>query len=361
MSRRNRILAAVLAAFLAGGGGYAVLAGGASDDGDRADTSSTAAKEPTNTTPAPKTKAKKRKAKARKKRPRRAATRTGDVRLTTQGGGGPVVGLADNRPETFRDRRFAETGIKYVRVTVPYDDVALGGAGRAVLDAYFANARQSGLSPLVSFYRSRRGTGILPSPEQFRRNVRLFRKRYPWIHEFSTWNEANFRAQPTSRDPARTAAFYRILRQECSGGRCTVVTCDFRPDGTAQADRWLETFKRGIGPGRHIWGLAPYVDVNRRSTKLTRDFLSRTSGPVWADEVGALNFFGKGVRPNIRRQDRVMAYLLGPYAGVSPRLKRIYVYHWRAAAGNDLFDSGLLDVAGRPRPAYYRFRAAIGK
>ena len=91
---------------------------------------------------------------------------------------------------------------------------------------------------------------------------------------FSTWNEANFRAQPTSRDPARTAAFYRILRDECSGGRCTVVTCDFRPDGTAAAARWLETFKRGIGPGRHIWGLAPYVDVNRRSTALTRDFLA---------------------------------------------------------------------------------------
>ena len=37
--------------------------------------------------------------------------------------------------------------------------------------------------------------------------------------------------------------------------------------------------------------------MNRRSTALTRDFLRRTSGPVWADEVGALNFFGKGVRP----------------------------------------------------------------
>ena len=73
--------------------------------------------------------------------------------------------------------------------------------------------------------------------------------------------------------------------------------------------------------------------------------------------MGALNFFGKGVRPNIRRQDRVMAYLLNDYARVSPRLQRIYVYHWRAAAGNTLFDSGLLDVQGRPRPAYHRLRS----
>ena len=215
------------------------------------------------------------------------------------------------------------------------------------------------MHPLVSFYRSSRSIDTLPSEARFRRDVRLFRKRYPWVRQFSTWNEANFRSQPTSRDPARTAAFYRILREECAGGRCTVVTSDFRPDGTPQSAHWLETFKRGIGPGPHTWGLAPYVDVNRRSTKLTRDFLRRTDGPVWVDEVGALNFFGKGVRPDTRRQARVMAFLLDDYARLSPRLKRIYVYHWRAAAGDKLFDSGLLDVEGRPRPAYRRFVSAI--
>lgn len=361
MSRRNAILAALLAVVLIGAGGYAVLAGGSSDGDDRAATTSTETPAPTQTTPVKKAKPSAKAKKPPKKRAQRQAAAPGDVRLKGLRGGGPVVGLADNRPETFRDPRFGSTGIKYVRVAVPYDDVALGGKRRAVQDAYFANARQTGIKPLVSFYRSSRGTRILPTEAQFRRNVRLFRQRYPWVREFSTWNEANFRAQPTGRDPARTAAFYRILRDECSGGRCTVVTCDFRPDGTAQSARWLEAFKRGIGPGRHIWGLAPYVDVNRQSTKLTRDFLARTSGPVWADEVGALNFFGKGVRPDIRRQDRVMAFLVNDYARVSTRLKRIYVYHWRAAAGDRLFDSGLLDVSGRPRPAYYRFLAAIGK
>ena len=91
--------------------------------------------------------------------------------------------------------------------------------------------------------------------------------------------------------------------------------------------------------------------MNRRSTALTRDFLRRTSGPVWANEVGALNFFGKGVRPNIRRQDRVMAYLLNDYARVSPRLQRIYVYHWRAAAGQHPVR---LRPAGRAGPAAAR-------
>ena len=99
------------------------------------------------------------------------------------------------------------------------------------------------------------------------------------MHLFSTWNEANFSAQPTARDPARTARFYRIARQECSGGRCEVIACDFRPDGRARSDRWLEAFKRGIGPGPHRWGLSSYVDVNRQSTALTRRFLAPDRGP----------------------------------------------------------------------------------
>ena len=195
-------------------------------------------------------------------------------------GGGPLVGLADNRPETLTDPRFAATGIKNVRVTVPYDDVALGGERRAVQDTWFANARRSGVQPLVSFYRSSLGTQILPSEAQFRRHVRLFRQRYPWVRYFSTWNEANFRAQPTSRDPARDGGLLphparRVLRRPLHGGRRATSA----PTARAAAARWLETFKRGIGPGRHIWGLAPYVDVNRRSTALTRDFLAGTSGP----------------------------------------------------------------------------------
>ena len=40
---------------------------------------------------------------------------------------GPVIGLADNRPETIFDPRFKRSGIKRIRVLVPYDDIARGG------------------------------------------------------------------------------------------------------------------------------------------------------------------------------------------------------------------------------------------
>ncbi len=72
------------------------------------------------------------------------------------------------------------------------------------------------MEPLVSFYRSPKDKNLLPSVEEFRGHLRRFRKRYPWVRLFSTWNEANFTAaQPTGRDPARTARFYRAAREEC--------------------------------------------------------------------------------------------------------------------------------------------------
>ena len=273
---------------------------------------------------------------------------------------GPLIGFADNRPETMLDPRFESTQIKRIRVLVPYDDLARGGTRRRYLDSWFDTARGRGIEPLVSFYRSYSDRHRLPSVDSYRKNFRLFRERYPWVRYFSTWDEANFRAaQPTGNDPRRTAGFYRAAREECTMGRCTVITAGFRAEGSAHSARWLAEFKRHIGPGPHIWGLVAHPDVNRFQTTYTEDFLRETSGPVWVMEVGAVNFFGRGLRPSITRQTRAMRFLTTRFPRLSPRLKRMYVYHWRAAKGDTLWDSGLLSVEGTPRPAYRIFRQAL--
>ncbi len=275
---------------------------------------------------------------------------------------GPSIGLSDNRPETILDRRFQATGIKRVRVIVPFDDVARGGRRLGVQDSWFSTARANGIEPLVSFDRSYGFKKRLPSVRQYRRHFRLFRERYPWVRHFSTWSEANFpSAQPTGNYPRRTAQFYKVARQECSGGRCTVLTLDFRADGSTHATRWLRTFKRHMGRGPHIWGLVSHPDVNRLSTRRTRQFLRATRGDVWATEIGAVNFFGRGFRPSIRRQTRAMRYMMYRYPSVSRRLKRMYVYHWRAARRDRLWDSALLSASGKRRPSYYVFFRALGK
>ena len=74
-----------------------------------------------------------------------------------------------------------------------------------------------------------------------------------------------------------------------------------------------------------------------------------------------MNFFGRGVKPSISRQTQSMRFLMGKYPRVSRRLQRMYIYHWRAARGNRLWDSGLQSVSGKRRPAYYVFFRAIGK
>ena len=276
--------------------------------------------------------------------------------------GGPIVGLSDNRPETMTDRRFRASGIKRVRVLVPYDDVARGGSRRRVQDAWFHTARATGVEPMVSFYRSNRSRRLLPTPRQFLYHFRRFRERYPWVRLFSTWNEANFpAAQPTGHYPARSAEFYKLARRECSGGRCTVLTSDFRADGSSHSAWWLRVFKRHIGRGPHRWGLVSHPDVNRLSTARTRWFLRNTRGSVWITEIGAVNFFGRGFRPNISRQTKAMRFMMTRYPRVSRRIDRMYVYHWRAARRDRLWDSALLSASGRRRPAYYVFFRALGK
>jgi hypothetical protein len=275
-------------------------------------------------------------------------------------GSGPIIGMSDNRPETITDPRFRATGIKRVRVLVPFDDVARGGVRRQIQDQWFFTARLNGVEPLVSFYRSYLSKKLLPTTASYRYNVRRFRQRYPWVRQFSTWNEANFPdAQPTGNNPRRTADFYKILRQECR--RCTVLTADFRADGSKHSAWWLRTFKRYIGRGPHRWGLVSHPDVNRMSTARTRWFLKNTTGSVWVTEIGAVNFFGRGFRPNIPRQTKAMRYMMTRYPRVSHRIDRMYIYHWRAALGNTQWDSALLSVKGRPRPAYYIFFRAIGR
>lgn len=273
----------------------------------------------------------------------------------------PKIAFSDNATTTLLDKRFQKTGIKQVRRNVPYDEVVRGGRRLQHLDQWFSYAKAAGIEPLVSFYRSSRGKKRLPTVAGYRRYFRAFRARYPWVKHFSTFNEANFPdAQPTGNFPKRTAQFYKVARRECSRGRCHVLTMDFRADGSKHSARWLKIFKRHMGRGPHTWGLVAHPDINRFSTKRTRWFLRHTRGNVWAVEVGAVNYFGRGYRPSIRRQTKAMRFLMTRYPRVSRRLKRMYIYHWRAAR-RDVWDSGLLSHRGGRRPAYFIFFKALRK
>ncbi len=286
------------------------------------------------------------------------------------------IGLADQSLDTLKDPRFQKSKLKRFRIAVPYDSVrnsrSKGGRLRlARQDEFFRLAKQQKLDVLVSFYRTestspKRAARRLPSVRGFRSDFRRFRKRYPHIKKFSTWNEMNFPlAQPTGRSPKRTGQFYKMLRKECrkrvkrrgkDGPKCSVLTGDFRANGSKFDKRWLKKFLKEIGRGRHNWGLIAYPDVNKFQTRYTRAFLRATRrGNVYVTEVGPINVFGRFYKANEKRQNKAMRYTMGKFPRVSRRIKAMYIYHWRESGNSKAFDSGLIDKTGKPRAAYFTF------
>lgn len=280
----------------------------------------------------------------------------------------PAFGLADNTVGALKDPRFQASGIKRVRILIHYDAVSRGGKRLAEMDEWFKTAKEQGVEPLVTWYRTegcspKCAAKRLPSVSTYIKNVRKFRKRYPWVKRFSTFNEINFpAAEPTGRNPKRAAQYYRALRKECRGGRCSVLTGDFRANGSKFSADWLKTFKKHMGPGPHTWGLVPHPEINAFHTRYTKQFLKLTGrGNVWAVEAGAVNFFRPTLKPSLTRQTKAMKFLMQKYVKVSRRVKRIYMYHWQAAPNQSKWDSALLNVNGTPRDAYYWFFKGMGK
>jgi hypothetical protein len=270
------------------------------------------------------------------------------------------VGIGENRGSFLGDPLFDRLGIHKVRLIVPYDLVRSGGRRLRDTDLWLGAARARGLDVLISFGFSgrRRLRWHLPSAGEYRSRVSAFMRRYPWIHEYTTWNEANHkRVQPTGIHPQRTARLYRTLRRLCVAPACTTVAVDVLLTGSARTWRWIRAFRRRAGRGPHIWGLHNYPDANRRSARWTRRFLRNVGGEVWFTETGGIVHFGRWHR-NEGRAARAVTHVFR-LADLSPRIKRVYLYSWRGVSSNRRWDSGLLSATGRIRPGFHALEQAL--
>ena len=104
-----------------------------------------------------------------------------------------------------------------------------------------------------------------------------------------------------------------------------------------------------------IWGFHNYSDANRFGTARTAAFLKvAKSGKVWLTETGGLYRLGNSFEPDADRQARATRQVF-TIASKFPRLTRVYFYNFFAPGADrpdDVFDAGLLDADGDPRPAY---------
>ncbi len=279
---------------------------------------------------------------------------TGPLRAT--------IGIADQKADLFGDRRFQGLGIKHVRRSIPWDAMRYGWQV-AELDHWLNAAQAAGVTPLITFARSRHASRrhIVPTPDQVIGAFRAFRQRYPWVTEFAASNESNHGGEPTHRRPDLAARYYVRMKRACVS--CKILAADLLDIGNMAW--WVRRFIRAAGHQPRYWGFHNYVSANRFQTKATRTLLRLTTGQIWFTEVGGLvkrrsSFRGKvKLKEGSAHAAKVTRFIFQRLARLSPRIKRVYLYHWNAEGPRSSWDSGLVGSDGRPRPAFGVLQAQV--
>ena len=267
--------------------------------------------------------------------------------------GFPEIGFGEQSSGIFYSQHWRALGLKDARLLIGWDALNYDWQ-RKEIDGWMKAARRQDARVLIAFSRSRTYARrkVLPSPKLYGQQVRRFMKRYPDVRAFIAWNEANHCSQPTCHKPELAAAYFDELTKAC--GECDVVAADVLD--TSDMHEWIRDFKKAAKHKPKIWGLHNYIDANRFRTAGTRKLLEITSGDVWFTETGGL--VRRSKTSPIKFPDspahaaKATEWVLRKLARLSPRVKRIYLYHWEDAGPTATWDSALLDRRGRPRPAY---------
>jgi len=276
----------------------------------------------------------------------------------------PSVGIGEQKPGMFSDARWQRLGLTEARYIAPWD--ALRDARqREKLDDWMAAAREQGVRVLLGFERSlrtRKLSRTLPTDVQFAREFRRFRTRYPDVRDWLVWNEANHPFSLTANRPRKAARYFGIVARNCRG--CRVVAADVL-DVTGMTS-WIKRFQRYASETPRIWGIHNYADTNRRRTTGTRALLKLTRGQLWFTETGGLvvrrEYAGTTVLREFRYSQRHAAKATKHalrLACLSPRIRRVYLYHWQAPERVTNWDSALLGPRGTPRPAFRTLRRQL--
>ncbi|WP_022928012.1 hypothetical protein [Patulibacter americanus] len=299
-------------------------------------------------------------------------------------------GIADQKPSTFAHPAFQElrsAGMKTARYTMRYDALRYRNTkGREyhaqVLDEWLTGAKAQGVRPLITFWVTASDSTSLKrkiSASRFRTEFRRFRKAYPWVRDFSLFNEPNLTG-PYRRDPEALGRLYRTISRELKGcSSCRLLVGDLHlTSGKETADYALRVRRAAKMPIR-IWGLNNYNDVNDRKSTQTSRFLRSSAvkgSKVWITETGGVysrkasserkNPFlaqrkkAKSDSAREKYQYDATRYLRTIAKRHARQVQRVYIYQlqsepnprWKAGSRNGSWDSGLLDPRGDERRAF---------
>lgn len=262
------------------------------------------------------------------------------------------IGIADQKHSAFEDPRLRALGLGYARRSVAWDAMREGYQVKEIT-AWLEVTRAAGMEPLITIARSRspRRRQKPPTPAEYRRQFRRFHTRFPEVKTFSAWNEANHCGTGTCDRPQLVAKYYAILRRGCPA--CTVLAADLNDHPNPVP--WVRKYRRALGYEPKLWGYHNYIDANRMRTTLTRRLMRAVKGEVWLTEVGGLVARRNGSPQKIpqgkARAAKATRFIFDRLARVSPRITRVYIYHWSSATSHDSWDSAFIAPNGTPRPA----------
>jgi hypothetical protein len=278
------------------------------------------------------------------------------IALLPAGASAVVVGIGDNGTEMFSDPLFQALNVHQGRVQVSWN-VAVSKSHRGELGAataWLQDARQAGITPLVTFA----GSGnYVPTVKQYTAAVKAFIKRFPWVKNYTPWNEPDWIYRSLSRKPSLAASYFNALFVSCH--RCTVLAGDVylstkrsRWTGSYTLATWLRAYIKGLHHRPGAWALHNYDDVRTHTTSQLTTLQKLTSGPIWLDEIAGIEHRGHWQYRNesvaaAARDEQFLFSLPKRFH----RVARIYHYQWLAGPA-DGWDSGLIASDGTPRAAY---------
>ncbi|HEV2062641.1 MAG TPA: glycosyl hydrolase [Solirubrobacteraceae bacterium] len=256
----------------------------------------------------------------------------------------------------FTDPRFLALGLTTARRSVAWDTFEYDWQ-IAEVDEWLVQARAAGVRPLITFNRSRIDAKrhVIPTRAQWLAGFTEFRRRYPWVTDFVASNESNH-TPPTVKRPRLAAQYYRDMRRACRTCRIAAATINERPQ-RKYMEGWIRRFVKTARHRPRYWALHNYYGANTFSLKGTKRFLKATRrGEVWITEVGGLvarrsaGFAGKlKMKEGLAHAQRATRFIFDRILTVSPRIKRVYLYHWDSAGATDTWDSAFVSPNGAAR------------
>ena len=145
------------------------------------------------------------------------------------------------------------------------------------------------------------------------------------------------------------------------------VTAPVTLDADANLQSWIRQFLQSAHPYPAIWPFNPYHSASSDNPRILRRLLHSVRGQIWFSEIGGTvwwRFDGRLIYHGDAFSARVARNIF-KLAALSPRITRIFYYHWRSPGSpyrlskKSTWDAGLVGVNGHARPALLAVAKAL--